>query len=587
MTNDKSQMENGKWKKYEGKMAADKKKNNGAGAPSEDAQRAAEGILGPNPFVGFGFTDLLTTAGRLLTQAAKQPRLVIEQQAAFTRELILALAGKSEIAPEAGDKRFQDPAWQDNPIYRASLQTYLAWRRGLHALIDGAGMDRQDTERARFTVSLLTEALAPTNTLLGNPAALKNAFDTGGASLVRGLLNLLDDIAHNGGMPSQVDKSAFQVGHNLAVTPGAVVFKNDVLEVIQYAPVTAEVYRRPLLFVPPQINKFYIFDLAPGRSLFEYAVKHGIQIFTVSWRNPRPEQRHWNLETYLAALLEASDAVREITGSEEINVMGACAGGITLSALLGHLAAKGDRRVNAVTFTVALLDTSAESQLGLFATEATVALAKRQSQVKGVLEGQDMARVFSWLRPNDLVWNYWVNNYLMGNGPPAFDILYWNNDPTRLPAALHSQFLDFFLANPFKHPGTLKLLGTPIDLSKVDSDAYLIAGMTDHITPWKGCYAATQMLGGKREFVLSSSGHIQSLVNPPGNPKAKFYVNPQLPASPDEWLAEAQPQSGSWWDHWRAWLVERSGESLPAPQTLGNKQHHPGAKAPGTYVFEP
>jgi poly[(R)-3-hydroxyalkanoate] polymerase subunit PhaC len=550
------------------------------------AEHVAEAILGPNPFVGFSPLDIFQIIRKLAEQALKQPMVLVEQQAVFVRELIRILVGQSDLAPEQGDRRFQDPAWRNNPFYRSWLQGYLAWSQGLKRLVSKVGLDSTNTSRAHFVTSLLTEALAPTNFLPGNPEALKKALETGGESLICGLSNLLGDIATNGGMPSQVDKSAFQVGKNLALSPGAVVFKTEVFELIQYAPASDEVYLRPLLVVPPQINKFYLLDLAPGKSFIEYAVKNGLQVFVISWRNPTAAHRDWSLETYLYSLLEAIDAVRAITGSEEVNTLGACAGGITLTALLAHLAAKGDTRINSTTSMVTLLDTQAESQLGLFATKETIALAKRASQLKGVLGGDEMGRIFTWLRPNDLFWNYWVNNYLMGNDPPAFDVLYWSNDSTRLPARLHGDILDIFLINPFKNPGSFSVFGTPVNLSKVECDTYIIAGITDHITPWKGCYSTTQMLGGKREFILSSSGHIQSIINPPGNPKARFFTNPQFPENPDDWLAGAQQQSGSWWEHWRDWIVARSGESRRAPSSLGNQRYSPATAAPGTYVFE-
>src|SRR5262245_38190736 len=390
------------------------------------AERAADGILGPNPFVGFGHQDVLRVIRWIAEQAWKQPTALTENQTALVGELIRIMAGQSDLAPEQGDKRFQDSTWKENPFYRILLQSYLAWRDSLNSFVNRAGFDATNTARARFVLSLLTEAVAPTNFLPGNPAALKKMMETGGGSLVRGLQNLLQDIATNGGMPSQVDKSAFRVGKNLATTPGAVVFRNEVCELIQYAPTTGQVYARPMLFVPPQINKFYLIDLSPGKSFIEYAVGNGVQTFSISWRNPTAAQRNWGLETYLYSILEAIDAAREITGSRDINILSACAGSITMMALLGRLAAKGrgrDTLVNAVTLMVALLDTQAGSQLGLFATKETIELAKRNSQMKGVLEGDEMGRVFTWLRPNDLVWNYWVNNYLMGNDLPAFDLL--------------------------------------------------------------------------------------------------------------------------------------------------------------------
>jgi poly[(R)-3-hydroxyalkanoate] polymerase subunit PhaC len=553
------------------------------------AERAADWFLGPDPFVGFSRQDVLRVIGWIGQQALKRPMALVENQAALVGALIRILAGQSELAPEQGDKRFQDPTWKDNPFYRIWMQGYLAWRDSLNAFVDGAGFDATSAARARFVLSLLTEAVAPTNFLPGNPAALKKMMETGGSSLVRGLQNLLQDIMTNGGMPAQVDKSAFQVGKNLATTPGAVVFRNEVCELIQYAPTTGQVYARPLLLIAPQINKYYILDLSPGKSLIEYTVRNGVQAFAVSWRNPTAAQCDWGLETYLYSIMEAIDAAREITGSRDVNILGACGGAITMMALLAHLAAKGrgsDSLVNAMTLMVALLDTQAGSQLGLFATKETVALAKRNSQMKGVKEGDEIARVFTWLRPNDLVWNYWVNNYLMGDDPPAFDLLYWSNDLTRLPARLHGEFLDLFLANPFKNPGRFSVFGTPIDLAKVTCDAYIVAGLTDRITPWKGCYSTTQMLGGDCQFILSSNGHVRTVVNPPGNPKARFFTNPQFPASHDEWLAGAEQQSGSWWDHWRDWIVARSGESREASKAMGNEKYPQLDPAPGTYVFE-
>jgi poly[(R)-3-hydroxyalkanoate] polymerase subunit PhaC len=568
-------------------MSAEENKAPAAGAPDEIAARAAEEMLGPNPFIGLRPQDILEAARQIGAQALRQPTLVLEQEAALARELLSVLAGNAKLAPPQGDKRFADSAWRDNPFYRMYLQGYLAWGQALAGFVERSAMDPRTKDRANFVVSLLTDALAPTNTLLGNPAALKKIIESGGASVVAGLQNMMADLTKNQGMPAQVDKRAFRLGENLALSPGVVVFRNDLLELIQYAPSTPDVYARPHLIVPPQINKFYIFDLSPGKSIVEFLVKGGFQVFMVSWRNPTPAQRDWDMGTYVAALLEAIEAVRDIAGADAVNLHGACSGAMTVSALLGHLAAKGSRRVNAATLMVAVLDSTAESQLGLFATPEAIATAKQNSAAKGVLEGQEMGRVFAWMRPNDLVWNYWVNNYLLGNPPPAFDILYWNNDTTRLAARFHAQLLDMFINNLFNKPGAITILGTPIDLSEVDCDKYVVAGVTDHITPWKGVYNTARIFGGKTDFILSSSGHIQSLINPPGNPKAKFYLNPQLMPEADQWLAAAKAVSDSWWDHWRHWLAARSGERRSAPETPGNERYPPGAKAPGTYVTEP
>jgi polyhydroxyalkanoate synthase len=435
-------------------------------------------------------------------------------------------------------------------------------------------------------MSLVTDALAPTNTLAGNPVALRKAVESGGASVVAGMRNMLADTLGNKGMPSQVDKRAFRVGGNLATSAGAVVFRNEVLELIQYTPATPNVYARAQLIVPPQINKFYVFDLSANKSIVEYLVKSEFQVFAVSWRNPSEEHCDWDMDTYVAALIEAIQAVRDITGNPDVNLHGACSGAMTISALLGHLASRGDKSVNAATLMVAVLDSTSPSQLGLFTTPETVEIAKRNSKAKGVLAGEEMGRVFAWMRPNDLVWNFWINNYLLGEAPPAFDVLYWNNDATRLSAKMHGQLLDIFMGNLLSTPGALNVLGTPVDLSAVTCDTYVMAGMTDHITPWKGVYNTARAFGGKTRYVLSSSGHIQSLINPPGNPKAKFFRNDELPEDADTWLAGAKPEAGSWWSDWREWLAARSGELRAAPKSLGNRRHKRLADAPGTYVLE-
>lgn len=563
-------------------MQASKKA--GADAEQTHATEAPSSLL---PFAGLGNADLFRAGQQIIEQAIKRPSFVFKHSTNFLFEMGRVVTNQSTIEPDAKDKRFLDELWSTNPFYHLYLQTYLTWRQSLNAFIDDAGLEKKDAERARFALSLYVEAMAPTNTLLGNPAAMKKMYETGGASLVKGLTHMLEDLASNGGLPSQVDMQAFQVGKDLAISPGSVVFKNDVLELIQYQPTTPQVYRRPLLFVPPQIDKYYVMDLSPEKSLVRYLVENGFQVFTISWRNPLPEQREWGFETYGQAMLEAIDAMRAITGSPDINIVGACLGGMTMAMLLGHLAAREDQRIHAVTFLVTVLDSSVESTLGLFATRETIAAARQLSRIRGVVEGQEMARVFAWLRPNDLIWNYWVNNYLIGNDPAAFDVLYWNNDTTRLPARLHGELLDLFETNAFTQPGALAILSTPIDLSQVSNETYIVAGMTDHITPWQACYGTTKLLGGKVTFILSNSGHIQALLNPPGNPKASYFVNEHYPPDPEQWLSGSQKRSGSWWENWRDWLRGRAGEQRQAPQRLGNERYLPETPAPGTYVFEP
>jgi polyhydroxyalkanoate synthase len=561
--------------------------NAATAAARELATAAADRVLGPNPFVGLRARDLAASARRIAALALRHPGLLLEQYVAMASELAAAAADRNAPTPAPGDRRFTDPAWQANPAYRFALRGYLAWGRALGTFVDRSTLGEKHRERVRFVAALLTDALAPTNTLLGNPAAIRKVIDTGGASLLAGLRNMLADLIANRGMPAQVDMKAFRPGTNVAVSPGAVVFRNEVAELIQYAPTTATVHACPHLIVPPQINKFYVFDLARGKSIVEFLVGRGFQVFILSWRNPTPAQRDWDMDTYVAALLEAIEAARDISGHKDVILHGACSGAMTLSALLGHLAAKKRRLVRAATLMVGVLDSSERSQIGLFATAEAVTAAKRKSMAKGVLSGSDMARVFAWMRANDLVWNYWVNNYLLGNPPPAFDVLYWNNDTTRLPARFHGQLLDIFVKNLFRTPGALTVLGTPIDLARVDCDKFVVAGASDHITPWKGVYGTARAFGGRNEFILSSSGHIQSLINPPGNPRAKYFVNPALPAAADDWLGGARTMPDSWWEHWSEWLAARSGPKRPARAALGNARHRPGAPAPGTYVAEP
>ncbi|WP_286978710.1 class II poly(R)-hydroxyalkanoic acid synthase [Pseudomonas sp.] len=553
---------------------------------NDDLKRqASDNTLGLNPVVGIRGKDLLTSARMVLSQALRQPFHSAKHVAHFGIELKNVMLGRSELTPEDGDRRFADPAWSQNPLYRRYLQTYLAWRKELHDWIEESALAPQDVSRGHFVINLMTEAMAPSNTM-ANPAAVKRFFETGGKSLLDGLSHLAKDLVNNSGLPSQVNKDAFEVGQNLATTPGAVVFRNDQLELIQYNPVTEQVHERPLLVVPPQINKYYVFDLTPEKSLSRFLLRNHVQTFVVSWRNPTKAQREWGLSTYIEALKEAIDVITSITGSKDINMLGACSGGLTTASLLGHYAALKDPKVHALTLLVSVLDTHLDTQVALFADEFTLEAAKRRSYQAGVLEGSDLAKVFAWMRPNDLIWNYWVNNYLLGNEPPVFDILYWNNDTTRLPAALHGEFIDMFQTNPLTRANALEVCGTPIDLKQVTCDFFCVAGTTDHITPWTSCYKSALLFGGKCEFVLSNSGHIQSILNPPGNPKSRYMTNSEMPKDPKDWQDGATKHTDSWWLHWQAWLAERSGKLNKAPTSLGNKKHPAAEAAPGTYVHE-
>ncbi len=551
---------------------------------NELPKQAAENTLNLNPVIGIRGKDLLTSARMVLLQAVRQPLHSARHVAHFSLELKNVLLGQSELRPGDDDRRFSDPAWSQNPLYKRYMQTYLAWRKELHSWISHSDLSPQDISRGQFVINLLTEAMSPTNSL-SNPAAVKRFFETGGKSLLDGLGHLAKDLVNNGGMPSQVDMDAFEVGKNLATTEGAVVFRNDVLELIQYRPITESVHEHPLLVVPPQINKYYIFDLSPEKSFVQYALKNNLQVFVISWRNPDAQHREWGLSTYVEALDQAIEVSREITGSRSVNLAGACAGGLTVAALLGHLQVRRQlRKVSSVTYLVSLLDSQMESPAMLFADEQTLESSKRRSYQHGVLDGRDMAKVFAWMRPNDLIWNYWVNNYLLGRQPPAFDILYWNNDNTRLPAAFHGELLDLFKHNPLTRPGALEVSGTAVDLGKVAIDSFHVAGITDHITPWDAVYRSALLLGGQRRFILSNSGHIQSILNPPGNPKACYFENDKLSSDPRAWYYDAKREEGSWWPVWLGWLQERSGELGNPDFNLGSAAHPPLEAAPGTYV---
>jgi poly[(R)-3-hydroxyalkanoate] polymerase subunit PhaC len=554
-----------------------------SGAVSREVgDRAVDAVLGANPFIRIDPTETLAATVKAAARALTRPTFLWRKTRALAGEGRTILSGDGDTVSK--ERRFADPTWQTNFFYRRWMQAYLILERELKILPDEVSMNEPDADKARFALSLLADAIAPTNLLVGNPSALKRARETRGRSLIAGARNFVDDLRHNGGMPSMVNTDPFKLGETLALSPGAVVHRTEVLELIQYEPTTSQVLRRPLVVVPPQINKYYILDLAPGRSLIEYAVSRGQQVFVISWRNPAVEHREWDLARYVDETEHALAVARRITRAPSVSLLGACAGGITTAAMLARMAERGNARVDSVTFLVTVLDTEAPSVLTAFGTDQAVARAIKRSRRRGLLEGRELARTFAWLRPNDLVWSYWVNNYLLGHDPPAFDVLAWNADSTDLPAGLHVDFLRILAANALAHPNSLEVGGTPIDLRKVTLDSYVVGALTDHITPWKACYRTPMLLGGESQFVLSSSGHIQALVNPPGNPKSRLLTNSTLPEDPEEWLAGAVEQQGTWWDHWLDWLAQRSGDQRRAPRRLGSASYPPLDPAPGLYV---
>ena len=527
------------------------------------------------------------STAKLAAGLARRPITTTRRLGGLAAELARIGVGTSVLAPPKRDRRFADPAWTENLLLRRIVQAYLAAAMTADQLVGDAALDWQDDKRVRFLLENVDDALSPSNLPLVNPASAKAAVDTGGLNFVRGWTNLLRDLAAKPRIPEMVDTSAFQVGRNLAVTPGAVVLRTEVFELIQYRPQTEQVREVPLLIVPPTINKYYALDLAPGRSLAEYLVRGGQQVFVMSWRNPDARYASRGLDSYASAVLDALDAAQRVSGASQAALIGVCAGGIISSVTVAHLAATGRLgQLAAFGLFVTVLDTARAGTAGALFDRKLPAAAKEMSARRGYLDGRDLAEVFAWLRPDDLIWNYWVNNYLLGKKPPAFDVLFWNADTTRMTARLHADFVDLALDNKLVTPGALTALGTQVDLSRIDTDAYLVAGIADHITPWQNCYRSTQLLGGTSRFILSTSGHIAALVNPPGNPKARYQTGKTTPADPESWLQAAQTEQGSWWPDMLAWLGDRCGADKPAPEELGGGGLRPLADAPGTYVFD-
>jgi polyhydroxyalkanoate synthase len=565
------------------------------GSP-ETAERSTldSAEVSPDPMTEVDPVSLLRSLASASAALAKNPlglaaantRLAIGLGAALRAATAGALGREmtGPMSPASGDKRFADVAYADNPMYFLLAQEYLLGSQLVAELLDAAGLKGTDDKKARFAAKFIVDALAPTNTLFGNAAAIRRAFDTGGKSVVSGAQNMLDDMRHNGGWPSQVDTSGFEVGVNMAATPGAVVYRSDLIELIQYEPQTKRVHSVPLLFCPPWINKYYIMDLAPGKSLIEWAVQHGHTCFAISYRNPDASMRDLGFEDYLRqGPLDAVRVVREITGAPQVNTVSLCLGGTLTAIGLAHNAAIGDRSIKSATLLNTHTDFTNPGTLGVFTDEATIAGLEKQMAKQGFLDSDTMSRTFDALRANDLVFNYVENNWLLGQNPPAFDLLVWNNDSTRMPAKMHSQYLrSCYLNNEFAR-GEFKIDGQKLDPADVTIDTYVLSAVDDHIVPWVSGYKTTQLLGGNNRFVLSTSGHIAGVVNPPG-PKPKHWTNDTHPADPQEWKDTATLHDGTWWEDWAKWVATRGGPKVAASGKLGSDDHPPIEAAPGSYV---
>jgi polyhydroxyalkanoate synthase len=502
---------------------------------------------------------------------------------------LLGQAPEPVAAPAQGDNRFKDEDWQTNFVFDYVKQSYLIAARHIHDVVSGVeGLPDESKKKVDFFTRQYVDALSPSNFAITNPQVLRETMKSGGTNLVKGLKNLLEDLDEGDGQLRirMTDEKAFRIGHNVATTPGKVVFQNDLMQLIQFDPTTETVFRQPLLIIPPWINKYYILDLREKNSFIRWAAGQGHTVFVVSWVNPDARLANKNFEDYMQeGPLAALGAIERATGERSVNAIGYCLGGTLLGATLGYMAAKGDDRVNSATFFVALLDFSIPGELGVFIDEQQIENLERRMNERGYLEGSEMAGTFSMLRSNDLVWSFVINNYLMGKEPFPFDLLYWNSDSTRMPAKMHSFYLrNMYLRNALKDPGGVTLAGVPIDLGKVRTPAYFISTAEDHIAPWKSTYLGAKRLGGPVRFVLGGSGHIAGIVNPPAANKYCYWTNDALAAGPDEWQASAVRHDGSWWNDWQAWMAARNGPERVPARVPGDGQLKVIEDAPGSYV---
>ena len=555
-------------------------------------RNCVNGASTPDP-LNLGSTVLELTA-RLMTNPAALAQAQLSLWQSYlqlwqaTGQQLLGRDVPPVIEPERGDRRFRDPAWGDNALFDFIKQSYLLTSRWLVDTVNQLeGSDEKTRQKIDFYTRQFVDAMAPSNFVATNPEVLRATLESGGENLLRGLNNLLDDLGRGRGRLAirMTDLDAFELGKNIAVTPGKVVFQTGLMQLIQYAPSTEQVYERPLLVIPPWINKYYILDLQPKNSFIRYALDQGFTVFVISWVNPDAEHAGKTFEDYMVeGPLAALDAIAQATGSRDANVVGYCLGGTLLAATLAYLAVKKDRRIKAATFLASLTDFEDPGELGVFIDEEQLAAMDESMARRGYLEGREMATTFNMLRANDLIWSFVINNYLMGKEPFPFDLLYWNSDSTRMPYAMHSFYLHkFYQENRLVEPGGINLCGVPIDLRTIRIPVYMLSTREDHIAPWATTYAATQLYGGKTTFVLAGSGHIAGVINPPSVEKYGYWTNPALPQDPEDWLAGAEQHAGSWWPHWRDWNAAHSGEKVAA-RVPGDGALKPIEDAPGSYV---
>jgi polyhydroxyalkanoate synthase len=547
----------------------------------------------------FGLTQaFLELAAKMLSnpyRLAETQLNLFWEYSALWQSAMLRLMGQPArpvVEPAKSDKRFRHEDWQEHFLFDYVKQSYLITARWLHdAVANVEGLDEHTRKKVDFFTRQYIDALAPSNFALTNPEVFRETIASGGQNLVKGLNNLLDDIERGHGQLkiSMTDSKAFELGVNIATTPGEVVFQNDLMQLIQYQPATAKVYKRPLLIIPPWINKYYILDLREKNSLVKWCVEQGLTVFVISWVNPDERHAAKDFEDYmLEGPVAALEAIENATGEKSANVLGYCLGGTLLAATLAYFAAKKDKRIESATFMTALIDFAGAGELEVFIDEEQVSSLERKMKERGYLEGSEMANTFNMLRSNDLIWSFVINNYLLGRDPFPFDLLHWNQDSTRMPAKMHSFYLrNMYMNNKLKEPGGITLARTPIDVTKITAPAYFVSAMEDHIAPWKTTYSGVQLLGGEKRFVLSGSGHIAGMINPPAANKYGYWTGDKLSRSADDWLQAATQHEGSWWTDWMHWLKPHLGLHVPAREigkTRGHKALRPIEAAPGSYA---
>ena len=589
--------------------AADATENNMAdhlAAIAQQSQRIAARFLSGQGAVGAGTAsdpfNLSAALGAMARSLANDPTPLIDAQMTWWdgylrlwQQGAQRLQGEESVqpvaAPEPDDRRFRDPAWTESWVFDHLKQSYLLTAACMQSAVGNLrGLDEKDAAKLAFYTRQFVDALAPTNFLATNPAALRETAETRGENLLRGLRNVLDDLERNEGRfaPRMSDEDHFVLGETIATTPGKVVFQNDLMQLIQYAPGTETVYRRPLLIVPPWINKYYVLDLRPKNSFVRWAVSKGYSVFMISWVNPDEGLAEKNFEDYMVeGPLAALDAIEQTTGERDVAAIGYCLGGTLTAATLAYLTARGDKRIRSATFFASLVDFAEPGELGVFIDDAQLESLEAMMAEKGYLDGRHMATTFNMLRANDLIWSFVVNNYLLGREPLPFDLLFWNADSTRMPAAMHGFYLrKMYQENLLAQPAGLSLAGVPIDLGRIDIPTYIVATREDHIAPWQSCFAACGLYRGQRRFVLGASGHIAGIINPPEAGKYGYWTGPvDESQDADAWLAAAEHHEGSWWNDWHAWQRRRSGGKKVPARVPGDGALRPIEDAPGAYVL--